>query len=150
MVNYGDFKETDVWWYQGTFHASDYALNIGWGYQYNPLFSFGATIKGNLQRLLYLSMLLDLPLIFPPLIMTPATMDNYCWSKKCGCTAEKLWKTTMNHFLLKPWLQFPTTGLHTTSLRFNLTYRHLEKFDMSYSDPQRFRWCRSTHWWSSG
>jgi hypothetical protein len=46
-ANYGDFKETDeTGLVSGSFTAADYALNLGWGYQLNRLFSVGANLKG--------------------------------------------------------------------------------------------------------
>src|SRR4051812_16024548 len=45
-ASYGQFLETNEYGdITGTFHSSDYAFTIGGGYQFNPLFSFGANVK---------------------------------------------------------------------------------------------------------
>jgi hypothetical protein len=45
-AGYGQFLETnDYGDIVGTFHASDYALTLGGGYQFNERFSFGANFK---------------------------------------------------------------------------------------------------------
>jgi hypothetical protein len=46
-ANYGTFEEADETGYiSGTFTAADYALNFGWGYKLNRLFSVGVNLKG--------------------------------------------------------------------------------------------------------
>ena len=46
-ANYGTFQEADETGYiSGSFTAADYALNFGWGYQLNKLFSVGVNLKG--------------------------------------------------------------------------------------------------------
>ena len=118
----------------GTFHAADYALTIGGGYQFNPLFSFGAALK--------------------------TIYSNYYIYNSFGLAADlsATFDDTLNHFTatfvfrnggvqLKDYVKgnkepLPAEALigiskrliHTP-LRFNLTYRHLEKFDLSYVDP---------------
>lgn len=46
-ANYGTFQEADeAGNISGTFTAADYALNFGWGYKLNKLFSIGVNLKG--------------------------------------------------------------------------------------------------------
>ena len=46
-ANYGTFQEADeTGFISGTFTAADYALNFGWGYKLNKLFSVGVNLKG--------------------------------------------------------------------------------------------------------
>ncbi|HNP49333.1 MAG TPA: type IX secretion system protein PorQ [Bacteroidia bacterium] len=134
-ANYGDFKETDVYGdIQGTFHASDYALNIGWGYQYNPLFSFGATIKGIYS---------DYYIYNAFGLAADISATYYDSLRQWTITAEaknvgaqlKNYVKDNNEPLPAEALIAVSKRLAHTPLRFNLTYRHLEKFDMSYSDP---------------
>jgi len=46
-ANYGTFDEADeTGFISGSFTAADYALNFGWGYKLNKLFSVGVNLKG--------------------------------------------------------------------------------------------------------
>jgi len=134
-ANYGQFFETDEYGnVNGTFNAADYALTVGGGYQYNPMFSFGAALK-----FLY--------------------SDYYIYNS-FGIAADlsATYNDTANHFTasfvfrnagvqLKNYINgnneplpaealigFSKRLVHTP-LRFSVTYRHLEKFDLSYYDP---------------
>ena len=133
-ASYGQFIETDEYGnVNGTFHASDYALTFGGGYQYNPSFSFGASFK-----LLYSDYYIynSFGLAFD-IAATYSDTINYF-------TATFLFRNA--GFPIKNYIEgnnepIPAEALAGiskrlihTPLRFNLTYRHLEKFDLSYND----------------
>ena len=134
-ANYGDFKETDVNGdIQGSFKAADYALNIGFGYQYNERISLGAAIKGIYS---------DYYIYNAFGIAADISATYYDSLNQWTITAEaRNIGTQLKNYVKKNNEPLPVEGLIAVSkrlahtpLRFNLTYRHLEKFDMSYSDP---------------
>ena len=134
-ANYGDFKETDVYGdVQGAFKASDYALTIGWGYQYNSHFSVGAAIKGIYSDYyIYNSFGLAADIsgtFYDSLKQWTITFEARNIGAQLKSYVEK-----NNEPLPTEALLGVSKKLAHTPLRFNLTYRHLEKFDLSYSDP---------------
>ncbi len=134
-ANYGTFNETDEFGnINGTFNTADYCLNVGWGYQLNPLFSVGASVKGiysnyyiynafgvaaDLSATLYDSTSQwTVTMLFRNL---GAQINKYIPGQSEPLPAEALFGVSKR--------------LTHTPLRFSLTYRHLQKFDLSYVDP---------------
>jgi hypothetical protein len=132
---YGQFLETDEFGnVNGTFKASDYALTIGGGYQYNKYFSLGAAIKGIYSDYFIYN-------AFGIAIDASATFAD----------TTKFWTATfeirnvglqvnnyiegINEPLKAEALIGVSKRLLHTPLRFSVTYRHLETFDLSYDDP---------------
>ena len=134
-ANYGEFTETDEFGnINGAFHASVYALSVGGGYQYNPLFSFGAIVKAVYSDYyIYNSFGIATDL--------SATLNDT--SSRITATFEirnvgvqlKNYISQNNEPLHAEALVGISKKMMHTPLRFNLTYRHLEKFDLSYFDP---------------
>ena len=134
-VNYGDFPETDNFGNtNGTFRAADYDLQLGWGYQYNPLFSVGAALKAIYSDYY----------IYNAFGLAADISATYCdTASQFTATLEgrNIGKTLHNYIqdnnepLPGEALIGVSKRLRHTPLRFNLTYRHLEKFDVAYSDP---------------
>lgn len=132
---YGQFLETDEFGnINGTFHASDYALTIGGGYQFNPKFSFGAAFK-----ILYsdyyiynsLGVAMDLSATYDDTIRHWTTTFVF---RNAGIQLKNYIKNNNEPLPAEALIGVSKRLIHTP-LRFNLTYRHLEKFDLSYYDP---------------
>ncbi|HRH66305.1 MAG TPA: type IX secretion system protein PorQ, partial [Bacteroidia bacterium] len=119
---------------QGTFNAADYALNIGWGYQYNERFSVGAAMKGIYSDYyIYNAFGLAADIsgtYYDSLNQWTITLE----ARNIGAQLKNYVKKN-NEPLPTEALIAVSKRLAHTPLRFNLTYRHLEKFDLSYSDP---------------
>ena len=134
-ASYGEFHETDEFGnINGSFHASDYSLTLSGGYQFNPKFSFGAAFKtiysdyyiyNSLGAAIDLSATYDDTLnhITTTFVIRNAGIQfkNYVTNNNEPIPAEAI-------------IGISKRLIHTP-LRFNLTYRHLEKFDLSYYDP---------------
>lgn len=134
-ASYGDFKLTNEFGdVEGSFKASDYCLGFSWGYQYNKLFSVGATFK-TIYSDYYIYNSLgfaadvsatyhDTAKNFTATVLirnVGAQVNTYVSGENEGLPAEAL-------------IGFSKRLAHTP-LRFSVTYRHLEKFDLSYTDP---------------
>ncbi len=134
-AGYGQMFNTDEYGnINGTFKPADYALSLSGGYQFNPLFSFGASLKTIYSDyFLYnsLGLALDLSATFCD------TVNNFTATilfRNAGIQIDNYVKE--NSEPIKPEaLLGVSKKLSHTPLRFNLTYRHLEKFDITYSDP---------------
>ncbi|MFN8165313.1 MAG: type IX secretion system protein PorQ [Bacteroidia bacterium] len=134
-ANYGTFDEADEFGnITGTFKASDYALSLGYGRQLNPLFSVGGALKILYSDMyLYNSFGLGLDL-----------SATYCdTNSQVVATFEiKNAGVQIKHYIADNSEKLPgealigvSKRLVHTPLRFSLTYRHLENFDMAYTDP---------------
>jgi hypothetical protein len=133
-VNYGNFNQTDDYGNStGTFKAADYALTMGWGYQLNPLFSVGAAIKGIYSDYyIYNAMGVATDI--------SATMYDSLnqWTvtlliRNVGAQVNK-YVPGNNEPLPAEALIGASKRLQHTPLRFNITYRHLQKMDLAYTD----------------
>ena len=134
-ASYGQFIQTDEYGnLMGTFHASDYSLSIGGGYQYNKYFSFGANLKGIYSDYY----------IFNAFGLATDLSATFCDTlKRITATFEirnvglqlKNYMTDNNEPIRAEALIGISKRLMHTPLRFSLTYRHLEQFDLSYYDP---------------
>lgn len=134
-ANYGEFRETNVFGDQeGTFRAADYALNLGWGYQYNPLFSVGAGMKFIYSDYyLYNSFGIGVDISATYL----DTVNNWTatiLARNAGAQIDYYVKGNAEPLPIELLLGVSKRLKHTP-LRFNITYRHLQKFDLSYNDP---------------
>ncbi len=134
-ASYGQFLETNEFGdITGDFHASDYCLTLGGGYQYNRMFSFGANIKGIYSDYyIYNS--------FGLAADVSATYDDTT-NKFTATFLIRNVGAQINTYVDHESEPLPAEAmigiskrLTHTPLRFNLTYRHLEKFDLSYEDP---------------
>lgn len=132
---YGQFLETDEFGnINGTFHASDYALTISGGYQFNPKFSFGAafkTIYSDYYIYNAFGAAIDLSATFAD------TLNHFTATfvfRNAGVQFKNYIQDNNESLPAEALIGISKRLIHTP-LRFSLTYRHLEKFDLSYSDP---------------
>jgi hypothetical protein len=135
FANYGTFKETDVTGQEiGTFHAADYNLNIGWGYRLNKFFSVGANLKtiySNYYTYNSFGLGADLAATYYDSIsqFTAAIL-----ARNIGAELKGYNPGEHEPLPVEADIAFSKRLAHTP-LRFSLTYRHLEKFDLAYTDP---------------
>jgi len=133
-ASYGQFLETDDFGnIQGTFHAADYCMQLGWGYQYNHDFSVGAAIKT-----IYSDYYIYNALGFATDISATYTDTITHWTitlegRNIGATVNSYVEGNSEP-LPGEALFGASKRLAHTPLRFNLTYRHLERMDLSYLD----------------
>ncbi len=134
FASYGQLLETDVaGQILGTFHAADYNLNLGWGYKMNKLFSVGASLKGIYSDYyIYKSFGLGADLgatLYEPISQFTASIV----AKNIGVQLKNYVEDDKESLPLEVDIAISKRLTHTP-LRFNLTYRHLEKFDLTYVD----------------
>lgn len=131
---YGKFFETDEYGnIGGTFHTSDYALTISGGYQYNPYFSFGAAIKGIYSDYyIYNSVgvAVDLSATFTDTLRNITATFLF---RNAGVQLKNYTEDNNEPIQGEALIGVSKRLMHTP-LRFNITYRHLETFDLSYFD----------------
>jgi hypothetical protein len=134
-ASYGQFLETDEFGnINGTFKASDYALTIGGGYQFNPVLSFGAALKGIYSDYYIYNaagVALDISATYTDTVrFWTATL----LFRNAGMQLNNYVKGNNEPLPAEALVGVSKKLLHTP-IRFNVTYRHLEKFDLSYNDP---------------
>lgn len=134
-AGYGQFLETDEFGnILGTFKASDYSLVLGYGKQLNKLFSYGVALKA-LYSDYYLynsfGLAADLSATYND---TTRRITATVQFKNIG-RQLKSYIDGADEPLPAEALIGISKRLAHTPLRFNFTYRHLESFDLTYSDP---------------
>ncbi|NTW33897.1 MAG: type IX secretion system protein PorQ, partial [Bacteroidetes bacterium] len=135
FINYGKFTNADATGETyGTFTAGEYALNIGWGRQLDSLFSIGANLKNiysNLGDYHSYGIAVDVA-------------GTYSNSKKqltatflaLNIGRQLAYYTQGNNEPLPFELQIGVSKkLSHTPFRLSLVVRHLEKWDLTYTDP---------------
>jgi hypothetical protein len=134
-ADYGTFQQTNVYGdVLNDFKAADYCLTLGWGYQYRPRFSIGAATKfiySNYYLYQAAGMAIDLSATYED------TANNWTVTalfRNVGFQFDNYVKG-QSELLPGEALIAMSKRLAHTPLRFNVTYRHLEKFDLSYTDP---------------
>jgi hypothetical protein len=134
-ANYGKFTETNVYGdIEGSFKAADYALLIGWARPLNSKFSVGAGLKGIYSDYyIYNSfgLAVDLSATFHD---TTNQWTVTMLARNAGIQLKN-YREGNNEPLPAELLFGVSKRLRHTPLRFSLTYRHLEKFDLRYNDP---------------
>ncbi len=134
-ANYGSFPETDETGQTiGTFHAADYNFNVGWGYRLNKLFSVGANLKTIYSNYyIYNSFGLgaDMAATFYD---SSSQFTAALVGRNIGTQLKNYVQDDNEPLPVEVQAAFSKRLLHTP-LRINLTYRHLEKFDLAYTDP---------------
>jgi hypothetical protein len=132
---YGQFLETNEYGdIIGTFHSSDYAFTIGGGYQFNQLFSFGANIKAIYSDYyIYNSFGLATDLS-ATLNDTNKRITATFLIRNVGAQLDSYTATGTEALPAEAIIGF-SKRLQKAPLRFNIIYRHMEKFDLSYVDP---------------
>lgn len=135
FASYGQFMETDEFGtVVGNFTASDYGLTLGFGRELNRLFSYGAAIK-----FLYSDYY-----VMNSFGIAADLSATYCdTTNKVTATFQiRNVGAQLNNYIDGANEPLPAEALigiskrlAHTPLRFNLTYRHLEQFDLTYTDP---------------
>ncbi len=137
-VNYGDFTETDETGQEiGSFKAAEYALNLSWA---KPLvdsaFSVGATLKtiySSLESYTSVGMAVDLGANY---YNDKSLVDVSLVFKNFG--RQFKYYTSENNEPLPLDIQFGLSKkLAKAPFRFSLIMHHLQKFDLTYSDPSK-------------
>lgn len=135
FINYGKFTNTDATGMSyGTFTAGEYAFNLGWGRQLDSLFSIGANLKNIYSHL-------DTYHSYGIAVDVAGTYS----SAKSQFTATFIalnigrqlkYYTEGNNEPLPFELQLGLSKkLAHTPFRFSVVLRHLEKWDLTYVDP---------------
>lgn len=135
FVNYGKFDAADATGIiTGSFNASDYSFNIGYGRQLDSLFSVGATLKtiySHYENYTSVGMAADLAV-------------NYFNSKKQVCMTLLVRNlgyqfktyTSSNHEPLPFEIQYGISKkMGKAPFRLALQVTHLEKFDITFTNP---------------
>jgi hypothetical protein len=134
-ASYGQIFNTDEFDnINGTFKPSDYALTVGGGYQFNRAFSFGASFKA-IYSDYYLYHAFGLAMDFSATYYD--TLKNFTATflfRNAGMQLKNYIKGNREPLPAEAIIGFSKKLTHTP-LRFNVTYRHLERFDLSYDDP---------------
>lgn len=135
FANYGSFPETDITGQTlGTFHAADYNLNVGWGYRMNKLFSVGAGLKSiysNYYTVNSFGLGTDLA---ATMFDSSSQVTAALVARNIGVQLKSYTEGDKEALPVEVDVAVSKRLVHTP-LRFNLTYRHLEKFDLAYTDP---------------
>ncbi|MFH0866686.1 MAG: type IX secretion system protein PorQ [Bacteroidota bacterium] len=135
FINYGTFTNTDATGVSyGTFTAGEYALNIGWGRQLDSVFSIGANLKNIYSHF-------DSYTSYGIAVDVAGTYSN----------SKSMFAATLLALNIGRQLKYYTDGnneplpfelqagiskkLAHTPFRFSIVMRHLEKWDLTYSDP---------------
>ncbi|MFM2206286.1 MAG: hypothetical protein RL213_261 [Bacteroidota bacterium] len=133
--SYGDFKLTNEYGdVEGSFKAADYCLGFGWGYRYNPRFSVGAALK-TVYNDYYLynsfSLAADLSATY---LDTANNFTATIVARNAGFQLDPFVDGVREDLPVEVLAGFSKRLAHTP-LRFNVTYRHLERFELRYTDP---------------
>ncbi|MCX6291912.1 MAG: type IX secretion system protein PorQ [Bacteroidetes bacterium] len=134
-ANYGQFLEADITGeIVGKFHAADYNLNIGWGYRMNELFSVGANLKTIYSNYYYYNSFGAGADLAATLYDSISQFTLAVVAKNMGVMLKDYVKADNEPFPVEVEIAASKRLIHTP-FRFNLTYRHLEKLDLTYTDP---------------
>ncbi len=134
-ANYGEFTETNTYGdIEGSFKAADYALVLGWGYALNHMFSVGANLKG-LYSDYYIYNAFGIALDISATFHDTTRQWTVTLEARNAGLQLKNYKKDSNEPLPTEILAGVSKRLKHTPLRFSLTYRHDEKFDLGYDDP---------------
>jgi hypothetical protein len=135
FINYGKFTRADeTGMTSGEFSASEYALNIGWARPLSPLFSIGANGK-----LIYSS--LESYRSFGIAVDVAGTYQSKNELFTASLLARNIGAQIVTYragnreplpFELQAGI---SQRLKHIPLRFSLLYNHIEKWDLSYEDP---------------
>jgi hypothetical protein len=136
FVNYGKFTEADeAGNTYGTFSGGDYALNIGWGRKLEKHFTIGANLKFIYSHLYHNN----------SFGMAVDVAGSYI-HEKSGFMATAIFKNIgreLDHYVetnepLPFEIQLAVSQkFNTLPIRYAIVYNHLEKWDLTYTDPAK-------------
>ena len=134
-ANYGDFKEADeTGFISGNFTAADYALSLGWGYQLNKLFSIGVNLKGIYSDYYLVNsfgMAGDLSCMLHD---TSSGWSVTLLARNIGMQIKPYTPDNREPLPLEVVGAASKKFAHVPA-RLNLTWRHMEVYDINYIDP---------------
>lgn len=135
FIDYGTFTYADeTGQTYGTFGASEYALNIGWGRELDSSFSIGATIKG-----IYSS--LESYKSFGLAVDVAGTYSNPKTNFAVSLIFRNIGTQLTSYYSSHPEpLPFEihlglSKRLKHLPFRYFINYHHIEKWDLTYVDP---------------
>ncbi len=135
-VNYGSFQRADEFGnIDGTFKAADYSFNLTFTREKDSTFTYGATLKtiySKYEQYTSIGNALDLGATYHnhKYNFTLAVVGRnigFQWKSYAGIAREKLDNTTQISFSKK---------IPKAPFKIILTYQYLEKWDLTYSDPE--------------
>ena len=137
FIEYGKFIKADAAGVQqGNFSASEYALNIGWGRKLNPHFTIGSNFKmiySAFDEYNSFGLAVD---VAGSYIHEEGLFTVSLIARNIGLQLKSYEKS--NGELLPFELQLGLSkGLKHLPLRFSLLINHLEKWDLTYDDPNK-------------
>jgi hypothetical protein len=136
-VNYGDFTETDVSGQViGEFKAAEYALNLSWA---RPLLNDSSLTIGTTLKSIYSSledyssfgMAVDIGVNY----YLSSRLLNFSLVAKNAGRQFTYYTSGNNEPLPFELILGVSKKLAKAPFRFSVNYQHLQKFDLSYSDP---------------
>ena len=135
FINYGKFTQTDATGMSyGNFYAGEYNFNIGWGRQLDSLFSIGANLKNiysNLDKYISYGIAVDVA-------GTYSSSKSHFTATLMAINIGRQLKYYMpgNEEPLPFELQLGLSKKFAhTPFRLSLVLRHLEKWNLTYTDP---------------
>jgi hypothetical protein len=137
FINYGKFLEADeTGQTYGNFSGGDYALTVGWGRKLTKHFLIGANLKlvySDLEKYNSFGMAVDVA-------------GSY-YHEKSGFMGTVLFKNIgrqLDYYVPGNREPLPfeiqlgiSQKFNTLPLRYSIVYNHLEKFNLTYSDPSK-------------
>jgi|GEM_PF-10004 len=134
-ANYGNFKEADeTGLISGSFTAADYALSLGWGYELNKLFSVGVNLKGIYSDYYIVNsfgLAGDLSFMLHD---TASGWNVTLLARNIGAQLKTYSPGVQEPLPLEVIGGFSKRFAHVPA-RLSLTWRHMEKYDINYIDP---------------
>lgn len=134
FANYGDFQYADAAGnQQGTFNAGDYALTVGWGRKLDSAFSIGANLRSiysSLEDYTAFGLAVDVA-------GTYSSKSNFTVSVAARNIGRQLKSYTSGNTEPLPFeLQLGLSKrLPHLPFRYSVVLTHLEKWDLTYTDP---------------
>ena len=134
-ANYGKFTETDeAGEIKGTFIANDVAYQLGWGRKLDSNFSIGSNLRfiySDLYNYTAFAMAIDLSASY---VNTKKQFAASLMIQNIGRTLKQYVEQNKEH--VKPEISIGfSKKLKHLPLRYAITYRHLEKFNIAYTNP---------------
>ncbi|MEO8088521.1 MAG: type IX secretion system protein PorQ [Bacteroidota bacterium] len=134
-ANYGNFKEADeTGIINGSFTAADYALSLGWGYQLNKLFSVGVNLKGIYSDYYIMNSWGVAADISCMIHDTASGWSATLLARNIGVQLKTYVPDNREPLPVEVVAGVSKKFAHVPA-RLNFTWRHLEKYDINYIDP---------------
>ena len=137
-ASYGKFTETNTYGdVEGSFKAADYDIQLGWAKPLNSHFSVGASLKG-IYSDYYIYNAFGLAADLSATFHDTLTQWTVSIEARNAGVLINNYTEKVNEPLPAEILLGVSKRLAHTPLRFSLTHRHLEKYNLKYEDPNNF------------